>query len=78
MPSIAAESILPYMSTVHEIEEAVRKLSVEERANFRAWFAAYDAEEWDRQLERDAAAGKLDWLVAEARADAQAGRCSDR
>ena len=66
------------MSTVAEIEEAVRQLSAEQRAAFRAWFAEFDAEEWDRQLESDVAAGKLDWLVAEARADREAGRCNDR
>lgn len=66
------------MSTVQEIEDAVRQLSAEQRAAFRTWFADFDAEEWDRQLEGDVAAGKLDWLAAEALADRQAGRCSDR
>jgi len=33
------------------------------------------ADEWDRQMEADAAAGRLDHLVAEARSDAAAGRC---
>jgi hypothetical protein len=35
-------------------------------------------QEWDRQLESDVAAGKLDWLVEDARTERQAGRCSDR
>ncbi len=66
------------MSTIQEIEAAVRQLSAEERAAFRVWFAEFDAEEWDRQLESDVATGKLDWLIAEARADREAGRCTDR
>ena len=66
------------MSTVQELEEAVRLLSPEDRAAFRAWYAKFDAEEWDRQLEKDTASGKLDWLVQEARDDRQSGRCSDR
>lgn len=66
------------MSTVREIEEAVQKLSDEDRAIFRAWFAAYDAAQWDRQLEEDVAAGRLDWLMEEARADRDAGRCTER
>jgi hypothetical protein len=66
------------MSTVQEIEEAVRQLTPEDRAAFRAWFADYDAAEWDRQLESDVAAGKLDWLIAEGQADLLAGRCTDR
>jgi hypothetical protein len=55
------------MSSVEEIQEALRRLSPEERAAFRAWYGEFDAEEWDRQFEADAAAGRLDWLVAEAR-----------
>ena len=35
---------------VEEIERAVRKLSPEELAAFRAWFAEFDAEVWDRQF----------------------------
>jgi hypothetical protein len=66
------------MSTVEELEAAVQRLTPEERAAFRAWFAEFDAQEWDRKLEADASAGRLDWLVAEALADRQAGRCTDR
>ena len=66
------------MSTVQEIEDAVRQLTDEQRAAFRAWFADFDAQEWDRQIESDVKTGKLDWLIAEARADRQAGRCTDR
>jgi hypothetical protein len=33
------------MSTIEEIENAVRKLSEEERATFRSWFAAFEANE---------------------------------
>jgi hypothetical protein len=66
------------MSTIEEIEDAVRRLSPEQRAAFRAWYAEFDADEWDRQLEADVAAGRLDWLVAEARNDLEEGRCTDR
>jgi hypothetical protein len=66
------------MSTIQEIEDAVRQLGSPCRAAFRAWFAEFDAEESDRQLDSDVASGKLDWLVAEARADRDAGRCTDR
>src|SRR4029453_2804776 len=55
------------MSTVQEIEDAVRQLTADERAAFRAWFAEFDAQEWDRQMESDVAAGKLDRLIEEAR-----------
>jgi hypothetical protein len=64
------------MSTVEQVEAAVQRLSPEERAAFRAWFAEFDAAEWDRQLEADVAAGNLNWLADEALADRQAGRCT--
>jgi hypothetical protein len=65
------------MSTVHEIEQAVRSLNPPDLAAFRAWFAAYDAEVWDRQLADDVAAGRLDRLAEEALDDLHAGRCTD-
>jgi hypothetical protein len=65
------------MSTVREIEDAVRRLPTEDLAAFRAWFAEFDAEVWDRQLEADVAAGRLDALAEEALTDLREGRCSD-
>ena len=50
------------MSTVKDIEAAVRKLSSQELSAFRAWFAEFDAEAWDRQFQKDAEAGHLDGL----------------
>ena len=41
---------------------------------FRVWFESFDAAEWDRQIEGDAAAGKLDRLAEEALAEYRAGR----
>ena len=65
------------MSTVHEIQDAVRQLSTEELAAFRQWFAEFDASLWDRQLEADVAAGHLDKLADEALLDLREGRCTD-
>jgi hypothetical protein len=65
------------MSTVSEIEQAVRQLSEQDLAAFRAWFAEYDAQLWDEQFERDVAAGKLDALANEALDDLRSGRCTD-
>jgi hypothetical protein len=66
------------MSDVQQIEDAIRKLSSEERASFRAWYVDFDAEDWDRQFEADVEAGRLDWLVNEARDDGREGRYTDR
>jgi hypothetical protein len=66
------------MSTVQQIENAVRQLSADERVAFRAWFAEFDAEEWDRQFEADVTDGRLDWLLEEVREDRRQGRLTDR
>ena len=65
------------MSTVKEIEAAVSKLSDDDLATFRSWFTEFDAEAWDRQFEKDVAAGRLDALADEAIADLRNGRCTD-
>jgi hypothetical protein len=62
------------MTKVESIEREVRDLSARELANFREWFAEFDAAEWDRQLEEDVASGKLDRLADAALADHNAGR----
>jgi len=68
---------LEEMSTIPEIEAAIRKLSREELSKFRAWFAEFDAEAWDRQLEEDARAGRLDGPAEEALRELREGRTTD-
>ena len=65
------------MSTVHEIEDAVRHLPAQELATFRAWFAEFDAKVWDREFEEDFVAGRLDALAEEAIKDSHEGRCTE-
>ena len=66
------------MSTIEQIEDAVRRLSSEELAEFRTWFAEFDGVLWDRQIEEDVAAGRLDAVAEEALSDLREGRCTDR
>ena len=61
------------MGNVKTIEKAVESLPPSELAEFRRWFAEFDAAVWDKQIEQDAASGKLDGLAAEALADYRAG-----
>lgn len=56
--------------TVKEIEQAVAQLPKEQLAEFRAWYAKFDSDAWDRQIEEDVAAGKLDALAEAALAEA--------
>lgn len=65
------------MSEVEQLEERIAKLGADDLAQFRAWFLEFDARAWDRQIEADARAGKLDALVGEARADYKAGKGRD-
>jgi hypothetical protein len=65
------------MTTVEHIEKAVSSLGPEELAKFRAWFDAFEAAEFDRKIERDARAGKLDRLAEEAIAEFNEGRARE-
>jgi hypothetical protein len=60
--------------SVPEIEQAVSKLPKEELSQFSKWFEEFMADEWDRQIERDAAAGKFDKIIRKVDADIDAGR----
>ena len=62
------------MEKVEKIEQEVQELSPDELAQFRQWFAAFDAEAWDRQFEADVKAGKLDALAERALRDHAAGK----
>lgn len=60
--------------TVKEIAQAIAQLPKDQLAEFRAWYAQFDAEVWDRQIEEDISAGKLDSLADAAIAEHRAGR----
>jgi hypothetical protein len=62
------------MSKIEELEQKVQALSPEELARFREWFLEFDWAAWDRQLERDVRAGKLDALAEKALRDHAAGK----
>ena len=65
--------ITKIMTRVEQLEKEVEGLAPEELARFRAWFAEYDWQVWERKLERDVAAGKLDQFAAEALAEYERG-----
>ncbi len=64
------------MTTIIEIQEAVRALPEEEFREFSSWFDEYEEERWDRQIERDQTSGPLRALMDKARADFEAGKCT--
>jgi hypothetical protein len=62
------------MGKVERIEQEIQALSPHELAQLRAWFLEYDWAAWDRQLESDIEAGKLDHLADKALDDHAAGK----
>ena len=62
------------MRKVEKLENEVQQLNPDELAAFRDWFRRYDSDEWDKEIERDVSAGRLDKLAAEAIAAHKAGR----
>mgnify|MGYP001566281522 FL=1 len=62
------------MTKVQILEREVKKLDRANLSAFRDWFRQYDAAAWDRQIERDVHAGKLDKLASEAFSSHTAGK----
>ena len=62
------------MSELEELEKRIRKLTPQDLAKLRAWFAEFDHALWDRQIASDAETGKLDRLFKEARAAYKTGK----
>lgn len=61
-------------SKLELLEHEITELTPHELMQFRKWFARFDAAVWDRQMDEDAAAGKLDALVDNALAIHQHGK----
>jgi len=65
------------MTKIQRLEREIKGLSPGELAAFRKWFDQYDSVVWDKQIEEDTAAGKLDKLAEKALADHKAGRTKE-
>jgi hypothetical protein len=61
------------MTQIEAIQAEIESLSREDFARLREWIAERDWQNWDRQIERDSAAGKLDFLREEAQSAKQKG-----
>jgi hypothetical protein len=55
------------MTKLQELESEVEALPESDYNEFRRWFLERDWAAWDREIEQDAAAGKLDSLINEAK-----------
>lgn len=63
--------------SLSEIKTAIEQLSFEERAKLAAWFHGWKDDEWDEQMKRDVAEGKLDLVLHEVEDDIKIGRLRD-
>ena len=62
--------------SVQELEQNVAHLSRDELSTFAKWFEEYLADNWDRQIEEDARAGRFDAAADRADNDFEAGLCT--
>ncbi|MBD2771337.1 hypothetical protein [Iningainema tapete] len=65
------------MSTLTEIEAAIKQLPPLQIRELAVWLQEYLDEAWDRQIEADLESGKLDRLIAKAEADIAANNVRD-
>jgi len=59
--------------TVKEIEKSIQQLSAEDFNSLMFWISEYRNEKWDKEIEEDYKAGKLNRLIDSAIADIDSG-----
>ena len=60
--------------SIDQIKEAIEQLSFEGRAELAAWLHGWKDDDWDEQMKRDIANGKLDPVLREVDEDIRSGR----
>jgi ribosomal protein L13E len=65
------------MSMVEKIEQDIEGLSSKDFDRLAVWVDRRRKERWDRQMDEDVAAGRLDFLFEEAEAGRQSGKLRD-
>jgi hypothetical protein len=58
---------------IEKIQVAIESLPPDQYVRLRQWFSERDWEQWDRQIEADVKAGKLDFLIKETLAEKAQG-----
>jgi hypothetical protein len=61
--------------SVKEIEAAIARLAPSELAELAEWFQEFHQQAWDKQIQQNVKAGKLDALIEQANQDFDTGRC---
>jgi hypothetical protein len=65
------------MSKIDELKAEIESLPSEEFAEIFRWLSEKDWERWDKEIEADSQAGRLDFLVREAREEKAKGTLKD-
>ena len=65
------------MSKIDDLKAALESLPSDEFAEIFRWLSEKDWERWDQEIEADSQAGRLDFLVREARAEKAKGTLKD-
>jgi hypothetical protein len=74
MTAPSAFAMLWTMGKLDTIKKSLEELSLSEQQEMLAWFIELKERLFDEQIERDAKAGKLDFLMDEALEEHRAGR----
>ncbi|MCE0483500.1 MAG: hypothetical protein LV479_04595 [Methylacidiphilales bacterium] len=61
--------------SVVELEKAISELPPGDLSRLAAWFEEFMADEWDKQIARDVAAGKFGHINAKVDKAFEEGRC---
>jgi len=62
--------------SLQDLQENISHLFKGELEAFSKWFEEFLADQWDKEIEQDAAAGRLDKIIAQVEADYAAGLCT--
>ncbi len=55
------------MKKIKEIQKAIENLNYREMQELRQWFIEKEWSKWDKEIRKDSAEGKLDFLIDEAK-----------
>lgn len=59
--------------SLQDLQENVSHLPKEELDAFSKWFEEFMADQWDKEIERDVAAGRFNEIIARVKANDESG-----
>jgi hypothetical protein len=65
------------MNQLETIEKQIAELDQDSYTRLRNWFIEFDHSVWDRKIESDSNAGKLDFLINAALSEYHQGKTKD-